>query len=159
MAYGEGVRFSVRAKDIKQTVQDAYGTKFRSIAKDPKINYVIAKLWAERVSRFVPRSEEPKTKHHLQKYSVSDGRVTWYRYNKAGDDITRMLYDGTGGKPRKDGGKSEYHYHSRTSSPYQPHEPRPEWDKAVRPGTNEWDDFVSDIYPILLGAFADQIKQ
>ena len=158
MAWGSGIRFSVRANDVKRAVQNTYGTKFRSIAKDPKINNVIAKLWAERVSRFVPRSEEPKAKHHLQKYSVSDGRVTWYRYNKAGADITQMLYDGTGASFDRDGRKIEHHYHPRPSSPYQPHEPRPAWDKAVRPGTDEWDSFIRDIYPILLGAFSDQVK-
>ena len=158
MAWGEGKRFGISANQIKQAVQDAYGTKFRAIAKDPKINNVVASLWAEQVSRFVPRSELSQDSHHLQKYYVSGGRVTWYRYNKAGDDITQMLYEGTGGKPRKDGSKSEYHYHSRTSSPYQPHEPRAYWDKAVQPGTTEWDKFINTVYPILLGAFSDQVK-
>ena len=154
---GSVVRMAVGANKIKRALNDRYGMKLKSIAKDRQLNRFVARAWADRVTRFVPRSDLPEERHHLQVYDYSDNRIKWYRHNENGDEIASMLYDGSLiGRTTKSGKTSTYHYHVRSegATDYGPHSPRPYWDKMVQPGTTEWDEFIEEIQPAILDAIA-----
>lgn len=140
----EYVRMSVGLRDLKKALA-AKGLEVKgSISQDKQFANTIARVWADRVTKYVPRSAEPDTRHHLQAYQVSDGRVTWYRQSRTenaaldiavGQEIASRLYMGpiTG----------------QFQSRYPGHMPRSQWDLMVRPGGPEWGDFVDEVKPLI----------
>ena len=143
MAVNLFIRKTFSANALKQAVNESLNPKVRALKKDKQLANTLAKLWAERVTRFVPRSNI-KTGHHLQDFTVSDGRVVWRRPARKddaslgiheGEELAYLLYEGpiTG------------QFHSR----YSGHEPQSHWDQLVTPGTKDWDDFVTAATPII----------
>ena len=143
------VRKSFNAVALRKAVNEHLDPKISSLRNDPGLANLIAKEWAVAVTRFVPRSQ--LSGHHLQDYTVSDGRVIWRRPARktdlnagisAGEEIAHLLYQGPIKgvfRVRADGGTS-----------YGPHEPQPHWDACVTPGTVDWDKFVIRITPAIL---------
>lgn len=149
MAVNLFIRKTFSANALKKAVNESLNPKVRALKKDKQLAKRIATEWAERVNRFVPRSEplpgqeDIPEKKHLQSYTVSDGRVIWSRIaiggSLDGQQIAHLLYEGP----------IVGQFHSRTSSKAQPHEPQAHWDQLVTPGTKDWDDFVTAATPII----------
>lgn len=140
------VRKSVGANELKRALLER-GLKVKALTKDPELIMRISKLWADRVTRFVPRSDLPESRHHLQTYSYSDKRIMWYRRNRAGDEIGQIIYTGD-----IRGGKFKFHERAEGATDYGPHEPTAYWDEMVRPGTVEWDEYVDEVTPVIVDA-------
>jgi len=137
------VRKSFKAVDLRRAVNEHLNPRLTSIRKDPALANMIARAWAEQVTKFVPRSNlDIPEDRHLQSYTVSDGRVIWSRHggtNATGPEIAYLLYNGL----------SRGHFHFRPGG-HQPHQPQPYWDERVVPGTQDWQDFVDQITPEII---------
>lgn len=143
---GSPVRISVGLNAVKADIERLCNVKIGSLANEPQLKNEIAELYGQQMSKFVPFSDKPPANHHLAYFTVTDSRVRYSRYNGNGDQIAGLIYDGTrGGKPM------QFHVN------YVGHQPRAEWDEAVRPGTVEWDNFIQKVKPIILAAIQDKI--
>lgn len=140
------IRVSFSANELKKRVSENLNTRCIALQKDKTLANQIAREYGNAVTPFVPRSTRGKKWHHLQAFTVSDGRVTWYRPAtndieelgiKEGDDIAQLLYEG----PLFAG--------QQFRSRYNGHTPSAHWDENVRPGTPAWDKFVETVTPII----------
>jgi hypothetical protein len=143
------VRKTFSAKDLKKQLNKTFNPKIKVLKTDKTLGNTIAKEWGTAVTRFVPRSI-CKTGGHLQDFVVSDSRVIWRRparnneplYNiTIGDEIANRLYEGPI--------KGKFRVRESGSTSYGPHEPQPHWDDCVRPGTDDWNEFVVRITPTI----------
>ena len=143
MAVNLFIRKTFNANALKRAINQNLDTKVRALKKDKQLANTIARAWADRVTRFVPRSLEDG--HHLQDYYVSDGRVVWRRPARrddkklgitAGEELAYRLYEG----PIK----------GKFQSRYSEHTPMPHWDQFVQPGTDEWYAFAEDVTPTII---------
>ena len=142
------VRKTFSAKDLKKQLNETLNPKIKALKTDKTLGNAIAKEWGTAVTRFVPRSVYDG--HHLQDFVVSDSRVVWRRparnnellYGIAkGDEIANRLYEGPI--------KGEFKARTSGSTSYGPHKPQPHWDDCVRPGTDDWNEFVVRITPTI----------
>lgn len=142
MAVNLFIRKTFSANALKKAVNQSLDPKVRALKKDKQLANTIARAWADRVTRFVPRSLEDG--HHLQDYYVSDGRVVWRRPARrddpklgitAGEELAYRLYEGP--------------LRGTFQSRYSGHTPMPHWDQFVQPGTDDWDAFVEDVTPTI----------
>lgn len=149
------VRVSIHAVQLKKDVEEIIHKKVPPLTKNPQLRNALAREYGEAVTPFVPRSNEPG--HHLQTFSVSDGRVMWTRPAREddakhgitkGEEIAKLLY--TDGPIASKGNHARWHSRPAGGNEYGPHKPSNEWDKHVVPGTPEWSAFIEKAAPIVL---------
>ena len=68
MAVNLFIRKTFNANALKKAINQNLDTKVRALKKDKQLANTVARTWADRVTRFVPRSLEDG--HHLQDYYV-----------------------------------------------------------------------------------------
>ena len=145
------IRVSFSANALKAAVNQRLGTKIKALTKNKQLANTIAREYGTAVTRFVPRSER-NVPHHLQTFYVSDGRVMWTRKASQdvnslgiskGDEIAYLLYEGPLAETQ------QFRQRTAGATPYGPHDPQAHWDEKVRPGTPDWDQFVTRVTPII----------
>ena len=146
------IRKSFNANTLKKEINKSLGTKITALKKDPVLADRIAREWAEAVNRFVPRSQiKNPSLHHLQDYSISDGRVVWSRRARRddpttgierGEELAHLLYEGPI--------RGQFRSRIAGDTEYGTHEPQPHWDQCVQPGTEDWDEFVLRVTPVIM---------
>ena len=133
-----GIRVSISVNQLKKDIKEYVGQKVPPLTKNPELRLQFARAYGDIVTDYVPRSNEDG--HHMQDYTLErDGRISWTRPARQGDselgivpgqEIANLLYHG----PLK----SDQSWHTR----YPGHTPRSEWDEAVRPGTQDWNEYI-----------------
>jgi hypothetical protein len=134
-----GIRVSISANQLKKEIKEYVGQKVPPLTKNPELRLQFARAYGDIVTDYVPRSNEDG--HHMQDYTLErDGRISWSRPARQddkklgivqGQEIADLLYYDGPLRPWQS-------WQSR----YNNHTPRNEWDKAVRPGTPDWNEYI-----------------
>ena len=143
------VRKTFNAKALKSEVNQYLDPKIRSLKNNKDLTNYIAREWGTAVTRFVPRSQVISG-HHMQQFTVSDGRVIWRRPARKddvdagiskGEELAHLLYEGPI--------HGVFRVRAEGGTMYGGHRPQAHWDECVTPGTSDWKKFVVRITPII----------
>jgi hypothetical protein len=146
MADGSWIRIKATeahldASTVNSIIKDALKQKAISITQMPELRKQIGEKFVEAVTPFVPYKSGALSNSGT---ATDDGRVYWTAVHR-GYNYASLLYDEDGdvwpnGEYNKPTTKDTY----------------PQWVKHVQPGTQEWNDFVTNITPIIKEAFNNE---
>lgn len=109
----DNIRINIPLSDLKKQVKSKLVNKKVALKKDEYLMIALTELYRDIIHDYVPRSDLPNTKPHIQNARIEkDGRLRYTRRNSKGDEIAKFLFYGGRGK-----------WHIR----YSGHKPHDEW--------------------------------
>lgn len=125
---GDNLQFRLNTRSIKSAIKSKTG-ELITMSKNPSLQYRIMRLYADIVTPYVPRSNLPSSRHHLQSYKIKGNQIIWHRENSAGEPIADMLYEGRV--------RGRWHKRVAGGNEFGSHKPRSEWATAMEQSGNQ----------------------